>query len=46
MVGTALAVLAAFILGVRLGIALGYRGERRRRVELDRAKRDALAKAG
>jgi hypothetical protein len=29
MLGVALGVVAAFILGVRVGIALGYRGARR-----------------
>jgi hypothetical protein len=31
---TALAAVAAFILGVRVGITLGYRGERKRRAQL------------
>jgi hypothetical protein len=31
---TALAALAAFILGLRVGIEIGYRGERRRRARL------------
>ena len=39
MLPAALAAVAGFILGIRLGIALGYRGEQRRRAALDAMKR-------
>jgi hypothetical protein len=35
--GVALAVIAAFILGLRAGIGIGYRAERRRKRDLPRA---------
>jgi hypothetical protein len=34
----ALAVVAAFLLGLRLGIAVGYRAERRRKRDLPPAR--------
>jgi len=36
--GVALALFAAFLLGLRAGIALGYRAERRRRGGLPSAR--------
>ncbi|WP_394832830.1 hypothetical protein [Pendulispora rubella] len=35
MLTAALCTVLGFLLGLRLGIALGYRGERRRRAALD-----------
>jgi hypothetical protein len=40
MLVAALSTVLGFLLGLRLGIALGYRGERRRRQELERMRRD------
>lgn len=39
MLVAALSTVLGFLLGVRLGIALGYRGERKRREALERARR-------
>jgi len=39
MLATALVAVAAFILGLRAGIALGYRGARRRMLEEREARR-------
>ena len=39
MLVVALSTVLGFLLGLRLGIALGYRGERRRRAELERMRR-------
>jgi hypothetical protein len=36
--GIGLALVAAFLLGLRLGLALGYRAERRRKGDLPRAR--------
>jgi hypothetical protein len=36
--GIALAVLAAFLLGLRAGIGIGYRAERRRKRDLPQAR--------
>ncbi|HWL86336.1 MAG TPA: hypothetical protein VNO21_11070 [Polyangiaceae bacterium] len=38
MLTSALCTVLGFLLGLRLGIALGYRGERRRRAALERAR--------
>ncbi len=43
MLGTALGIVAAFLLGLRLGLALGYRGARRE-ARLLRARRESLTK--
>ncbi len=45
MLYNALLALAGFILGVRLGLALGYRSERGRRIVLERKWLSELARA-
>ncbi len=47
MIFGALLAVAAFLLGLRLGLALGHRNERRRLAKLEKSRQErALARGG